>query len=325
MNPDQTQPAEPHEKEPRENVQRVSRRDALKVGALAGAGLAGAGTALFPRRTAASALQSKDGAADETKNMHVSLAAYSMREALESREMTMFDFVDWCAEMGLAGAELTSYFFQEGFDANYLHRLRGAAFRHGVTVSGTAIGNNFCLPPGPEKQEEIAQVKQWIDHAAELFAPHIRIFAGTLPEEASPEEGIDWVAGGIEQVLGHAEERGVVLGLENHGTFTGEIDTHLAICEKIGENPWFGINLDTGNYRSNAYESLAKAAPQAVNVQLKANIRGEDGTEEPVDIDRIRQILIEADYKGWIVLEYEEENPREAIPPYVERLQGLYS
>lgn len=301
----------------------LSRRDALKTGALAGAALAGLGAALAPRSSEAS--PASTDAAPGTKNMHLSLAAYSMREALESGEMTLFDFIDWCAEMGLPGTELTSYYFEEGFDAAYLHRLRGEAFHRGVTVSGTAIRNDFCLPPGPEKQEQVAQVKQWIDRAAELYAPHIRIFAGTLPEGASREEGIGWVAEGIQAVLGHAEEQGVVLGLENHGTFTGEIDTHLAICEAVGEHPWFGINLDTGNYRSDAYESLAKAAPWAVNVQLKANIRNNDGTEAPVDFERIRQILVEADYQGWIALEYEEENPREMIPQQVEKLKALYA
>jgi sugar phosphate isomerase/epimerase len=321
MKNDEPQPGTPQRADEHRDPCGLSRRAALKTGILAGAGVASAGATL-PSRSAAPPTDCESD--PETKNMHLSLAAYSMRDALESGEMNMFEFVDWCAEMGLSGTELTSYFFEEGFDADYLHRLRGEAFHRGVSVSGTAIANNFCLPPGPKKQKQIAKVKQWIDHAAELFAPHIRIFAGSLPEGTSRETGIEWVADGIEKVLGYAQEQGIVLGLENHGSFTGELETHLAICEEVGDSPWFGINLDTGNYLTKPYYSLAKAAPHAVNVQLKANVAGNDGTEEAVDLDRIKQILVEADYKGWVVLEYEKENPRETIPKFVEELKRLY-
>ncbi len=144
----------------------------------------------------------------EAKNLHLSLAAYSVRQALTSGKMDLFDFIDWCAEMNLPGTELTSYYFEKDFDDSYLRKLRNRAFRNGVTVSGTAIRNNFCMPPGAKKDEQIETVKKWIDHAAELFAPHVRIFAGDLPKGAGKSDGIKWVAEGVKSILGHAEKRG---------------------------------------------------------------------------------------------------------------------
>ena len=258
--------------------------------------------------------------------MHLSLAAYSMRDALTQGDMDLFEFIDWCAELGLPGTELTSYYFRDEFDDAYLRELRRHAYMNGVMVSGTAIRNNFCLPPGPEKDREIAHVREWIDHAAELFAPHIRIFAGDLPEGVSRETGIEWVAEGIQQVLGRAAERGILLGLENHGGITARAADHLAICDAVGEHPWFGVNLDTGNYRTNAYEELAMAAPRAVNVQVKVEITGPEGALVPTDLHRIRQILLDADYKGWVVLEYESaEDPRTAIPRHLEEMRALFT
>lgn len=206
------------------------------------------------------------------KNTHVSLAAYSLREELTNGKLDLFGFIDWCAELGLAGTELTSYYFKEGFDNTYLRELRKRAFDQGVTVSGTAIRNNFCRPASPEKQKDIDSVKRWIDCAAELFAPHIRIFAGSLPDGADKTTGIQWVAEGIRACLDHASERGVYLGLENHGGITARVADHIAICDVVGKHPWFGINLDTGNYRKNAYDELTVAAPRAVNVQIKVEI-----------------------------------------------------
>jgi sugar phosphate isomerase/epimerase len=290
----------------------IDRRNLLKAGGLATAAAVSPHTAL--------------GHADcNVKNLRVSLAAYSMRRSLTSGSMDLFDFIDWCSEMNLAGTELTSYYFEKGFDAAYLRRLRNRAFRQGVTISGTAIRNDFCQPPGEKKEQEIAQVKEWIDHAAELFAPHVRIFAGSIPEGADKESAIRWTAEGIQAILGHAEDRGVMIGLENHGGITAEAADLVAICDAVGDHPWFGVNLDTGNYHSrNPYEELELSASRAVNVQVKAHISGPERKRIPADLERIRDIIVNAGYKGWVVLEYEAGNPKTEIPRYIDRLKELF-
>lgn len=296
----------------------ATRRSFLKAGAAAAAG-----AALDPLSTSSGTPRPKAGQAPAT-SMHLSLAAYSMRDALTAGEMDLFAFIDWCAELGLSGTELTSYYFEENFDRAYLHALKRRAFSHGLAVSGTAVRNDFCRPPGPERQADIEHVRQWIDHAAEFYAPHIRIFAGELPDGVDKATGIGWVADGIREVLDHAAARGVVLGLENHGGITARAADHLAIVEAVGEHPWFGVNLDTGNYRTDAYEELAMAAPHAVNVQVKHVVHLNDGNTAPTDMERIRDLLVSAGYSGWVVLEYEGENPREHIPGYLETMRELF-
>jgi sugar phosphate isomerase/epimerase len=261
----------------------------------------------------------------KTKNMHLSLAAYSMREALTDGKMDLFGFIDWCAEAGLPGAELTSYYFKKDFDRSYLHELRRYAFRKGVTVSGTSVANNFCLPPGTEKQKEIDQVKTWIDYAAELFAPQLRIFAGKVPDGVDTKTAIGWVAEGIKQVTDHAGDHGIILALENHGGVTLRVEDHLAICDAVGENPWFGINLDTGNYHEDVYKDLAAAAPRAVNVHVKVEVYENNGPKVPADLSKLRDILVNAGYKGWVALEYEAKgDPFFEIPQYLQKLRELF-
>jgi sugar phosphate isomerase/epimerase len=260
-----------------------------------------------------------------TRNTWISLAAYSMREAIKSGKMDLFSFIDWCAGMDLAGVELTSYYFKKDFDARYLHELRRRAFGQGITVSGTAIGNNFCLPAGPEKQKEVDQVKRWIDSSAELWAPHIRIFAGQIPQGVDKKTAIGYVADGIRSVLDHAADRGIVLGLENHHGITDRAADHIAICDAVGKSPWFGINLDTGNYYTNAYEELEIAAPRAVNVQIKVEVFQNNGVKVPADLERFRSILVKAEYKGWVALEYEAKgDPYLEIPMYIRKLKELF-
>jgi len=295
--------------------QLYSRRDLLKV-----AGLAGTVPILAP-----AAAMEATAPGSRIKNTQLSLAAYSMRKALTDGSMNLFQFIDLCAELDLAGTELTSYYFKPGFDKTYLHELKRHAYRSGVTINGTAVRNNFCLPPGPQKQKEVDQVKQWIDHAAELTAPHIRIFAGDVPKDAAKETAIQWVADGIKQVLEHAAARGIFLGLENHGGITARVADHLAICDLVGDHPWFGINLDTGNYQTDAYRELALAAPRAVNVQIKVEVRRNDGAREATDLNMISKILSEARYKGRIVLEYEgDESPHTGIPKWISRMKQTF-
>ncbi len=294
--------------------------------ALASAVGLGAVALPLPARAGQDEKAAKSSAAPtlQARNMRVSLAAYSVRDELNSGQIDLFNLIDWCSTLNLSGIELTSYYFNKDFDRKYLQQLRQHAFRQGLTVSGTAVGNNFCLPPGKERAKEVAQLKQWIDHAADLFAPHIRIFAGSLPEGVEKKTGIQWVADSIKGVLEKASEKGVMLGLENHGGITARAADHLAICDAVGEHPWFGINLDTGNYRTDPYKELALAAPRAVNVQFKVEVyKGEE--KVPTDLERLRDILIKANYKGWVALEYEAaEDPKVAIPRYAAQLKALF-
>ncbi|MFH1068428.1 MAG: sugar phosphate isomerase/epimerase family protein [Candidatus Glassbacteria bacterium] len=263
--------------------------------------------------------------AKPTRDMKLSLAAYSMRDALTKGEMDLFGFIDMCAELDLQGTELTSYYFPKEFDNAYLHQLKLHAFKQGLSVSGTAIANDFCKPAGPEKDKELAHVKQWIDYSVEFSAPHIRIFSGHAPEGIDIKQAITWCADGIKESLDYAGQKGIVLGLENHGGITARAADHLEICRQVGNHPWFGVNLDTGNYRTNPYEELAMSAPLSVNVQIKVDVAGPNGQSEPADLTRVRDILVKAGYKGWVALEYEgKDDPKTAIPRYIEELKKLY-
>ena len=93
-----------------------------------------------------------------------SLAAYSYRDLLLGNppKLTLDDFIDDCANFGLDGTELTSYYFPENPSEEFLRQLKATAFRRGLDVSGTAVGNDFCFPPG-EKQRAGNRTRQALD------------------------------------------------------------------------------------------------------------------------------------------------------------------
>ena len=259
-----------------------------------------------------------------------SLAAYSYRDLLtgESPQLTPADFVSDCAKMDLEGTELTSYYFPTPTTETYLRQLKQQCFRLGLDVSGTAIGNDFGFPAGAERDRQIAAVKRWINHAEILGAPVIRIFAGKQKQELSPEQTHKLMVAGIEECCDYAGQHGVHLALENHGGPTATPEGVLSFVRDV-QSPWFGVNLDTGNfYSDDPYGDLAKIAPYALNVQVKVvTASGEERrNKKPTDFARLARILRAANYRGYIVLEYEEAgDPRIECPKYVAALRQAFA
>ncbi len=302
-------------------MQSISRRDFIQRTAL---GLTAGGAALtLPRPAWAIPPIGRS----RPSHLKLSLAAYSYRQYLTAKpaKMDLFDFVNLAADMALDGVEPTSYYFPRDVTPDYLNRLKLHAFKLGLDISGTAVGNNFCLPPGPKRDEQIELVRQWIDRAAELDAPVIRIFAGNVSRGMTEAQAVSWAIEGIKAVLPYAAAKGIVLALENHGGITATPEKILELVKAI-DAPNFGVNLDTGNFHgSDPYAQIAQLAPYAFNVQVKTEIHrdGSRGTEE-ADLARVIGILREARYSGYVVLEYEAaEDPMNAIPIHMKLLRQL--
>lgn len=263
-----------------------------------------------------------------------SLAAYSYRDFLLGKngaapELTFVDFLDDCVKMGLDGAELTSYYFPKDVTTEYLRSLEAACFTRGLDVSGTAVGNDFCLPPGEKRDAQIKLVKDWIERADILGAPVIRIFSGKAGKDQSPADASKLAIEAIEECCDYAGKYGVFLALENHGGLTSHVDDMLSIVKAV-KSPWFGVNVDGGNFHAptfdEIYADLAKIAPYALNVQIKVVLSTTDKKHAPADFNRLAQIFRDSGYRGYIVLEYEEkENPREACPRYIEELRKAFT
>ncbi len=263
----------------------------------------------------------------QPSHLKLSLAAYSYKPYLEGDEpsMDLFGFVDEAADVALDAVELTSYYFPAEITPDYLHRLKQHAFVQGLDVSGTAVMNDFCLPPGPEADREVAHVRTWIDHAAELDAPVVRILSGNWIQGTSDKELAKRVIDRIESLLPHAEKRGVILALENHGGGVTTTAHELLKIVRAVRGPSFGVNLDTGNFHGDdPYEEIAQTVPFAVNVQVKTEIRRAGKSKEPADLAKVIRLLREARYSGYVVVEYNAaDDPRTAVPRIVKSLQSL--
>jgi sugar phosphate isomerase/epimerase len=255
--------------------------------------------------------------------LKLGVCAYSYRSLLTRKEdpMPLEGFLEKAAELDFEGVELTSYYFRDT-SPPFLRRIRARAFALGLDVAGTAVGNNFCLPLGPERDKQIALVKKWVDCSEALGAPVIRVFAGSKQRGQSDEEAHKLLVDTIEECCAYAGEHGIFLALENHGGPTATAEGTLKVLRDV-KSPWLGANLDTGNYHSaDPYAEVAATAPYAITTHVKVEMSAAGQKPQPADYPRIVKILREAGYRGYLSIEYEaREDPLTALPRHVRALR----
>ncbi|BCX46184.1 xylose isomerase [Haloferula helveola] len=266
--------------------------------------------------------------------LRLSLAAYSFLKYFpavrgkpnakvpEEMAMDFPKFIRLCAENG-CDAELTSYVFDDDVPDRELADCRLLGHQMAVEVSGTSIGNNFTFAKGtPERDEQMAYTKQWIDRAMVMGAPHIRVFAGVQPKGMSLDEAERNVCEALEEAADYGASRGVMLGVENHDELSSTAERLLRVVKAV-KSPWLGVNLDTANFRvDDPYPEIEACVPYALNVQVKAFMR--HGGRRETDFAKFGKILRDGGYRGYVVLEYEEkEDPYVEVPKLLNRLREL--
>ena len=146
--------------------------------------------------------------------------------------MTLEDFIDLGAKLELKALELTAYYFPKT-TPEYLKSVKGRCDKHGIAVSGTAVGNDFCDPDKKKQAAQLDAVKAWVDRSAALGAKTMRIFAGTLRKGDTEEEARKRAVDLIQRACDHAAKAKVFLALENHGGITATADQFLAIVKAV--------------------------------------------------------------------------------------------
>ena len=257
--------------------------------------------------------------------LRVGCCAYSYRDYLtgEAPAMSLEGFLDRCAELGCDGVELTAYYFPNPITPSLMRRLARRCFLLGLDVAGTAIGNTFALPPGPERNANIILTRHWLDLSAELGSPCLRVFAGVAPKGVQESKARRWVCECLHEVLGYAADRGVVIALENHGGVVAKPEGLLDILTRV-KSEWLGVKLDTGNFNTaDPYGDLLRCAPYAVSTHIKTEIR-RNGVLEPADFSALGQILRSVGYRGFMNLEYEAaEDAATAVPRAIAQMLSV--
>lgn len=291
-----------------------SRRAFLKTAALLPLAAAGGASAL--------------AAVEPTKRvggpqLKVSCNAYSFARQLGTGgrgSLSLVAFAEFCAKVNFDAIDPTGYYFP-GYEKNglgvptdaFIFELKRRAFDLGLGISGTGIGNNFTVADKAARAVDVQRIKRWVEVAAKLGAPVLRVFADTQMRaetwqsvsKGAPRDDVErWIADDIRACAEYAGKFGVIIGVQNHGDFIRTADDQISLLRRI-DSPWCGAIVDTGYYRAaDNYAEMAKAAPYAVNWQVKQGTEGvEKEAAAPTDLNRLLKIVRASGYRGYLPIE----------------------
>jgi len=283
--------------------------------------------------------------------LKVSCNAYSfgklLNDQLQGRGagISLFDLAEFCAKQNFDGFDPTGYYLP-GYEKNgpgvptdkYIFELKRRAFDLGLGISGTGVGNNFTVADKAARAKDVQRIKNWVEVAAKLGAPVLRVFADTqmraqtwqTVSNGAPRDQVEeWIAADIRECADHGQKFGVIIGVQNHGDFVKTADDLISLLNRI-DSPWSGAIVDTGYFKAaDPYGEIAKAAPYAVNWQVKQSPEGvENEAAAPTDLKRLLKIVRDSGYRGYLPIETLSPrggggnyDPYKVVPAFLKQLR----
>jgi len=243
--------------------------------------------------------------------------------------MSLFDLLEECAKLNFDAVDPTGYFFPgypEVPDRMFINEFKRRAFKLGLDISGTGIRNNFANPDKEKRKADVALAKQWIEAAAEIGAPVLRVFAGPQPDGYTWEETASWIAESLAQCAEHGKEYGVIVGVQNHGDMLKSADEVIKIMDMV-QSEWLGTIVDTGYFLTpDPYKDIERVIPYAVNWQVKELLSDRKGGK--IDMVKLVSIIRGSNFRGYVPIETlplpgkeDEYNAYEKVPELLESLR----
>ena len=252
--------------------------------------------------------------------LKTSLNAYSFSKLLNDQikkrgpGISLFDLLEFCAKNNFDGIDPTGYFFPtypEVPKDEYINNFKRRAFELGLGISGTGVRNNFTVSDKVVRAAGVQHIKEWVEVAARLGAPVLRVFADTQMrsktwQDVAPgmtrDQVQEYIAAALKECADHGKKYGVFIGVQNHGDFLQSGDQLLTLIKAV-DSDWCGAIVDTGYFKTkDPYADMAQVAPYAVNWQIKQSPFGED-SDVGTDLPRLIQIVRASGYRGYLPIE----------------------
>lgn len=190
------------------------------------------------------------------------------------------------------------------------------AREHNVHISSLAIGELNKVPYKSAPEPE-AWVSDSIDVAYALQVPVVLLAFFGKGDLKDDQKGTQEVIRRLKKIAPKAEEKGIILGIESWLS----ADEHLEIIEAVG-SPNLRVYYDVANSHKmgyDIYEEMRRLGSEYI-CELHAKENGYLLGEGKVDFHRVREILEEINYVGWIIIEDATPDGMEILPAYRQNL-----
>jgi sugar phosphate isomerase/epimerase len=224
--------------------------------------------------------------------------------------------------LGLDAVEICQFHVPERTTA-YLDDLKGQLDDAGVSVVNMPIDvGNISDPNERHREEDLAEIEDWIRAAAHLGSGMVRVNASGFGAEALAP--LDVTIASYRRLADTAASLGLQLLIENHGGITDDFDTIIRIVEAVDPDRMKTL-IDVGNHPAIApaaramfqgkeppeidptalYADLPKLVPYAGLVHAKTLGFNDDGRPKVFDAGRALRVVRDAGFRGPISLESE--------------------
>ena len=254
----------------------------------------------------------------------------------------ILDFLEFAHQLGVGGVDLEDRLFAST-EQDYLLDVRARADVLGLKLLSLGMKIDFSIIPDHDSTEaEIARAERWVDVAAHLGVPLLRLAGNGFKGAEDPELVWELITEKFRRVVAYAQRAGVAVGLHNHNH--GAVPSTAPQVHRLLDNvPGLQLILDVGQFVGSPGAGAAgqNLPPQPATDELYEHIRGVASrahtirtkfyvlkqvdlqlqpaatsvTPHPptiaraeellLDYERIFQILKEAQFAGWLSIVYE--------------------
>jgi sugar phosphate isomerase/epimerase len=169
------------------------------------------------------------------------------------KSMTIFEWIEMAATLGVDGLEMHNLFFEDMGDAD-IEKVIDKCAQHHLAIPMLCFSPDFTQADPKKRREELEKQKAAIDLTVKLGGKYCRTLTGQDRPGLDRKEAIGWCVDLIRQAVAYAGERGIVINIENHykdgywdyPEFALRSEIFLEIISQI-DSPFFGINFDPSN------------------------------------------------------------------------------
>ncbi len=247
--------------------------------------------------------------------------------------------LDEAAKSGYAAMELRG--IQAEMDLSKAAQFIGAKLKESLLdlaalnlkVSDLGASANMHEPDAKKRAAQMDEAKRFVDLAAQLKAPYVRVFPNALVKGEEKAVTIARIVAGLRELGDHAKGSGVQVIVESHGEFTNApLLSEIIVGAK---HPNVAFLWDAH------HTCVAGEKPEATWQALKKYVRhthlkdsvaetGKPGRryvltgQGSVPVRETVNVLVRGGYKGYYCLEWEKrwhadlEEPEVAFPHYAQ-------
>lgn len=265
---------------------------------------------------------------DDVPFFKLSLAQWSLHKEILEGKLSPLDFAQKANELGFEGVEYVSQLYTKELEKNadqkvamdtLLTILKEKSIKYNVQNLLIMVDNEGDLASTEEslRNEAVENHKKWVDAAQFLGCHSIRVnLFGTNEPEIWKKTATD----GLSKLATYAKEKNVNVIVENHGYLSSNAALLVEVIHAVNASNC-GVLPDFGNFclkreggelweaacieEYDRYKGVEELMPVAKAVSAKSYDFDENGNETTIDYQKIIQIVKDANYKGFIGVEYE--------------------